>query len=211
SGRNTGAPPGQQVRPRPGRPQRDRGVNRMALSPRLDLRQTQSLVMTPQLQQAIKLLALSNLEIEGFIDQAIADNPLLDLGETDRSEPPDQASGEPAQAELADADRLIAQGHGEADSPLDIDPAALDRDRDTGDWSAAPISGASFENLPDIADSSEPEPTLAQHLEAQLGAVARDPATRFIAMHIIGRLDEAGYLTATTREIAGEIGCMVEQ
>ena len=49
----------------------------MALTPRLDLRQTQSLVMTPQLQQAIKLLALSNLEIETFVGAALESKPLL--------------------------------------------------------------------------------------------------------------------------------------
>ena len=53
----------------------------MALGPRLDLRQSQSLVMTPQLQQAIKLLALSNLEIEAFIGEALETNPLLEAGE----------------------------------------------------------------------------------------------------------------------------------
>ena len=53
----------------------------MALGPRLDLRQSQSLVMTPQLQQAIKLLALSNLEIEAFIGDALETNPLLEAGE----------------------------------------------------------------------------------------------------------------------------------
>ena len=53
----------------------------MALGPRLDLRQSQSLVMTPQLQQAIKLLALSNLEIETFIGEALESNPLLEAGE----------------------------------------------------------------------------------------------------------------------------------
>ena len=52
----------------------------MALGPRLDLRQSQSLVMTPQLQQAIKLLALSNLEIETFIGEALENNPLLEAG-----------------------------------------------------------------------------------------------------------------------------------
>ncbi|HEX2793981.1 MAG TPA: RNA polymerase sigma-54 factor, partial [Croceicoccus sp.] len=51
----------------------------MALGPRLDLRQTQSLVMTPQLQQAIRLLALSNLELESFIAEAVADNPLVEI------------------------------------------------------------------------------------------------------------------------------------
>ena len=50
----------------------------MALGPRLDLRQSQSLVMTPQLQQAIRLLALSNLEVESFIAEELEKNPLLD-------------------------------------------------------------------------------------------------------------------------------------
>ena len=52
----------------------------MALGPRLDLRQSQSLVMTPQLQQAIRLLALSNIEIEAFISEELERNPLLELG-----------------------------------------------------------------------------------------------------------------------------------
>ncbi|MEY3915422.1 MAG: polymerase factor sigma-54, partial [Pseudomonadota bacterium] len=52
----------------------------MALAPRLDLRQSQSLVMTPQLQQAIKLLALSSLEIEAFIAEEVERNPVLETG-----------------------------------------------------------------------------------------------------------------------------------
>ena len=52
----------------------------MSIGPRLDLRQSQSLVMTPQLQQAIRLLALSNLEVESFIAEEIERNPLLDTG-----------------------------------------------------------------------------------------------------------------------------------
>jgi RNA polymerase sigma-54 factor len=60
----------------------------MALGPRLDLRQSQSLVMTPQLQQAIKLLALSNLEIETFIGEALDANPLLEVGEAPGAGPP---------------------------------------------------------------------------------------------------------------------------
>ena len=53
----------------------------MALGPRLDLRQSQSLVMTPQLQQAIKLLAASNLELETYLAAALEANPLLEIGE----------------------------------------------------------------------------------------------------------------------------------
>ena len=61
----------------------------MALGPRLDIRQSQSLVMTPQLQQAIKLLALSNLEIETFIGEAIEGNPLLEIEQTGAAAAPD--------------------------------------------------------------------------------------------------------------------------
>ena len=70
----------------------------MALGPRLDLRQSQSLVMTPQLQQAIRLLALSNLEVESFIAEEIEKNPLLETGR--------RRGGGPAEpVELADARR----------------------------------------------------------------------------------------------------------
>src|ERR1700759_2787590 len=104
----------------------------MALGPRLDLRQSQSLVMTPQLQQAIKLLALSNLEIEAFIGEALEANPLLDVGEA--AAPAVEALELPEEArrttlESSPVDQLIGEGRADDDRPLDIDPAALDRDR----------------------------------------------------------------------------------
>ncbi|MFP6741014.1 MAG: RNA polymerase sigma-54 factor, partial [Alphaproteobacteria bacterium] len=55
----------------------------MALSPRLEARQSQSLVMTPELQQAIKLLQLTNLEIATYVDEQLEENPLLELAESD--------------------------------------------------------------------------------------------------------------------------------
>ena len=55
----------------------------MALVPRLDLRQVQSLVMTPQLQQAIKLLQLSNLELSDYVERELEQNPLLEREDTD--------------------------------------------------------------------------------------------------------------------------------
>ena len=92
----------------------------MSLAPRLDLRQTQSLVMTPQLQQAIKLLALSNLEFEAFIGEALETNPLLEAGEISRErERVDAPIAEEPRPEPT-ADELIARGAGEADAPLDI-------------------------------------------------------------------------------------------
>ena len=145
----------------------------MALGPRLDLRQTQSLKMTPQLQQAIKLLALSNLELETFIGDALDANPLLDMGETSEG-PTEVASVEAPAVEGTDAtaDQLMLAGHGEADAPLDIDPDALDRDRDTGDHfllDRTAGSSGSGEDGPGIDERGAGELTLAQHLEAQAG------------------------------------------
>lgn len=175
----------------------------MALGPRLDLRQSQSLVMTPQLQQAIKLLALSNLEIESFIGEALESNPLLEIGDL-RAEQAVPSSAEEPRPEPT-ADELIALGRGEADAPLDIDPSALDRDRDTGDWAASPAAGGDAEGM-SIDDQGDNAPTLTQHLEAQIGAVARDTHTRLIALQLIGLLDDAGYLTVPLREISATLG-----
>ena len=99
----------------------------MALGPRLDLRQTQSLVMTPQLQQAIKLLALSNLEIETFIGEELEHNPLLEAGEA--ATPPRERSsrsrhGTAHQPRSRRGRPLIGEGDGGGDPPLDIDYAA---------------------------------------------------------------------------------------
>src|SRR6187200_1749232 len=143
----------------------------MALGPRLDLRQSQTLAMTPQLQQAIKLLALSNLEIETFLGEALENNPLLEAGEF-TLERPAETVAEVAREEPT-ADELILRGQGEADAPLDIDQSALDRDRDTGDWSAT--AGAGGEEGPGIDERGDDEPTLAEHLDAQVGAVTEDP------------------------------------
>lgn len=174
----------------------------MALGPRLDLRQTQSLVMTPQLQQAIKLLALSNLEIETFIGEALEANPLLEAGEVQRE---DGERIEPA-GEEPGADAAM-DGASDGESALDIDPSALDRDRDTGDgeWGAAHASAPS-DDLPDIDERGSGGPTLAEHLEEQVGAAAGDAREAFVARHLIGLLDEAGYLAADLREVAGELG-----
>jgi len=186
----------------------------MALGPRLDLRQSQSLVMTPQLQQAIKLLALSNLELEAFIGDALDANPLLELGDGAPSDPadPNEAPDRPPDEEApapSTADELIREGHGEADAPFDLDPEALGHDRETGDGLAldggAPLAGSSGEG-PGIEDRGASGETLAQHLEAQVGAAIRDPRIAFIARHLIGLLDDAGYLTASLREVANDLG-----
>lgn len=190
----------------------------MALGPRLDLRQSQQLVMTPQLQQAIKLLAASNLEIETFIGDALESNPLLEAGAV--SSENDGPAGEPDDVprEEFTADQLMGQVQGESEAPLDIDVTAIDRDRDTGEgnlgrsgpstdaeWGSAGGAGGG-EDLPGIEATKAAELTLAEHLDNQIGGIATNPREEFVARHIAGLLDDAGYLTATLRDVAYDLG-----
>jgi RNA polymerase sigma-54 factor len=187
----------------------------VALGPRLDLRQSQSLVMTPQLQQAIKLLAASNLEIESFIAEALEANPLLDTGGPADVGEPERIEIAAAPGEDAPADELMLRGGGEGDAPLDL--SSVDRDWDTGDgearnardaeWGAAASgSGGDFDDAPDWEQLRAAEITLSEHLEGQIGALASDPRTGFIARHIIGLLDDAGYLGTPIDEVADDLG-----
>ena len=196
----------------------------MSLAPRLDIRQSQSLVMTPQLQQAIKLLALSNLEIEGFIAEEIERNPLLESSAGDDGDASDRdPGGDPAAEPVAEprderaaADDLVS-GSGGGDEPaLDVDYATESHQQDSvadggsGMDGALSMTGASpggsaGEDSPDLDAFADTGLSLADHLAAQAGP-AIDAADAFIAAHLIDQIDEAGYLTAPLPEIAGRLG-----
>lgn len=175
----------------------------MSLAPRLDLRQSQSLVMTPQLQQAIRLLALSNLEIEGFIAEEIEKNPLLEGGSSDAVDTPEPVTTEPSEA-----------GGGDGEAALDVDRAAAFEEDSPADrvggldgslGMGATGSGGAPEDGPDFDSFACPDATLADHLLAQAGA-AVDGADMFIAAHLIDQIDEAGYLTAPLLDMANRLG-----
>lgn len=184
----------------------------MALGPRLDIRQTQSLVMTPQLQQAIKLLALSNLEVETFIGEALEANPLLEIGEASPAEPMEALPEELRRTHLESSpvDQLVSEGRVEEDRPLDIDVSTLDRDRDTGDAGAFELSSSRDLSAggegPDIDEHGRFEQTLAEHLHAQIGAITSDPQMLFVSRWLIDQLDEAGYIGIPLGEIADALG-----
>lgn len=189
----------------------------MAIGPRLDLRQSQSLVMTPQLQQAIKLLTASNLEIESYIAEALEANPLLEAGEITSDRGGEEGDPQDTAREERTADQLIAEGEGESDAPLDLDPGSLDIDRETGDgspgtgslsdaeWGAA-HAGAAGEDAPGIDATSAAAISLSDHLIAQIGSVARSEREAFIVRHLVGLLDDAGYLHFDLREVAEDLG-----
>ena len=133
----------------------------MGMAPSLQLRQSQSLVMTPQLQQAIKLLALSNLEIEAFIAEEVERNPLLAADQTD-----DRATPEPVEADPIAAD---ATG-GEAALDVDVAAERFDDGPSEAALSTGPTgSGAGGEELPDLDSLGAPPASLHDHLLTQAG------------------------------------------
>jgi RNA polymerase sigma-54 factor len=182
----------------------------MALTQKLELRQSQALVMTPQLRQAIKLLQLSNLDLVAYVDAELERNPLLE--------------------------RLNEEGEPQGPEPNEPEPGPPG-DPGSGDWLGQDLAtsrtaiedqlGTKLDNVfPDDAGSSQPRPeapaaysewagvgaggrdeadynleafvtaetTLADHLAEQLALAVADPARRMIGQYLIDLVDEAGYL-----------------
>ncbi len=195
----------------------------MAIAPRLDLRQSQTLVMTPQLRQAIKLLQFSNIEVNSFVDEEMERNPLLERD--DAPEPPvgeraalDQI--EPRSPEVIDsadaarADTLPA----DAGSPLDNVHAETYDPGGAGD--GAPLLGRmdgrggshSFEGDDrGIDDFAGDDRSLRDHLGEQLRLNFSDMADRMIGAHLIALLCPAGRLTAAPLAIATAMALPLER
>lgn len=175
----------------------------MALGPQIQLRQSQQLVMTPQLTQAIKLLTLSNLELESVIAEEMAKNPLLEIGSPEESEADSEDQIEVAVPSLADE---LIPGAADDDRPLDFDfsEQALENDSFT-DVPTASSGGEEF----DFERLEAGETSLAEHLLAQLHGNSGPAA--MLAEIIIGQLDANGYLTTPLPDIAADAGASLEE
>ena len=170
----------------------------MGLGPQIQLRQSQQLVMTPQLTQAIKLLTLSNLELESVISEEMANNPLLEMGSGDDGEPvAEEIAEETAAPSLTD--ELIPGGGGEDDRPLDYDfeSHALETDSFTD----VAVSGGDGEGF-DFDRIEATATSLAEHLLAQLRGATGPQAV--LAQIIVQQLDPNGYLGTPLADIAGD-------
>jgi RNA polymerase sigma-54 factor len=185
----------------------------MTIRTRLELRQGTQLVMTPQLQQSIKLLQLGHLDLLDVVAQELGDNPLLttpDEGAPSEHEGADEdaftdnydAAGESASATDGPADEA---GNGEGE-----DTAALAERFD--DWEA-PVRGEAAEEGPANRleqTLSKPE-TLRGHLVDQLNLDITDPIDRLIGLALIDMLDDCGYLVGATAGIAERLNCAPER
>jgi len=175
----------------------------MGLGPSLSIRQSQQLVLTPQLRQAIQLLQLSNLELDAFLAEELSKNPLLET-RSDEGEEAALSADQPADSEAFDdeppedpgADELI-RGQAEDDRPLDVDwqSEALETDS----FSDVVSSGSSDEGF-DFDRVQYAATSLAEHLIDQLHGQAGDLGD--LARIIAETLDETGYLSVPLEQIA---------
>lgn len=190
----------------------------MALAPKLEFRQSQQLVMTPQLQQAIKLLQLSNLELAEFVEEQLEQNPFLErAADPDAPEGPEPQAGDTAAADAAPETALdLASENGDAaarealDSEYeDIDPEASGSDRAeneyrTNDWANVGSGGVADDR--EFGDTLTSSISLSEHLTAQLHVATHEPAQLFIGSYLIDTIDEAGYLREPIDAVAERLG-----
>ena len=191
----------------------------MALAPRLEFRQSQQLVMTPQLQQAIKLLQLSNLELTAYVEEQLEQNPFLERG------------AEPGEAdEPADAGARDSAAPSSQDSAIDLSKdetaaearEALDADYGEGgeaaatseaageyrvnEWASVGAGKGGADNDREFGSTLTKEKSLHEHLVEQLHVATREPLQLFIGAYLIDLIDDAGYLRDAVYDVADRLG-----
>lgn len=199
----------------------------MALSSRLILRQGQSLVMTPQLLQAIKLLQLSSQELVAFVEEELERNPLLERADDSagpvtaegEGEAPSDAFSEPQEGDWST--QQLATDHSALEGDLGT---SLDNvfDRDLAAGAVEPMTKLEHAGVSATAWSGQPggeggesanleayiaaDVSLRDHLLREICLVTGDPVERWIGRALIELIDEAGYLTASVEEVAQRLG-----
>jgi len=200
----------------------------MALSQRLEFRQSQALVMTPQLMQAIKLLQLSSLDLAAYVETELEKNPLLERGNDDddgpsnaeRDSDTNSASGEDddggdsadwmdeenfdssrtsmEQSLGTELENVFPDDGGEKSAPAEMPPPSY------SEWSGTGAGGGDDDyNLEAFVSA---EATLADHLAEQMALTITDPVQRMIARYLIDMVDEAGYLAGDLEGVAEKLG-----
>jgi RNA polymerase sigma-54 factor len=175
----------------------------VGLGPSIQLRQSQQLVMTPQLTQAIKLLTLSNLELESVIAEEVAKNPLLEVGS---SEEPDSAESQVEEVLAPSLTDELIPGAAEDDRPLDYD--FTEQALETDSFADVAVSSGDGEGF-DFDRLEAVETSLAEHLLTQLHGTSGSVAV--LAEIIIQQLDPNGYLSAPLGDIASDSGASLRE
>lgn len=195
----------------------------MAISAKLELRQGQQLVMTPQLQQAIRLLQLSNMELGAFVEAELERNPLLERDESNgvAAEAPPQEAPDRDDAAGDSDDTWLDLQKTDASSATDLDTdyenvysdaSTSDMGPDLGSWAGvSPRNHAFADDDSNLESYVSSERSLKDHLVDQLQLMLTDPVELLIGRYIVDLVDEAGYLSSEFDELAEKLGASQEQ
>ncbi|MDX2144797.1 MAG: RNA polymerase factor sigma-54 [Rhodospirillaceae bacterium] len=195
----------------------------MAIGPRLDLRQSQSLVITPQLQQAIKLLQMSAVELSAYVEQELESNPLLERDDSPETETFSDALGGEAAAPSAsvgepkaldretgdDSPDFDTSEPGDGDDPV-TDALGARADDSLGGGAFSTVSMPQGGEGPDFERIAGEAPDLRSYLIQQLNLSVADARERMIGLHLIEQLDENGYLATPLAEAATHLGTDID-
>jgi RNA polymerase sigma-54 factor len=190
----------------------------LGLSAKLQLRQSQSLVMTPQLLQSIRLLQMAYPELERFIDEEVERNPLLEHPRAEEETPAassrPEAAPAPAESEWQSEEpewsaRSISE---RLDTSLENlfpdDPGVRERvgPELAGQWKSTSGAGNAPHDGFDLDDLAARRPTLRDHVGEEIAFAFADPAMRLVASDLADNLDDNGYLRADPSETAERLG-----
>lgn len=187
----------------------------MAMTPRLEVRQTQSLTLTPQLMQSIRLLQLGHLDLQAFVEAELERNPLLEREEARDTDPLIEPQVITDNGDVRDSlDQSDTMGTATSIAEqYDTDVSNVFPEQVGQDSLAQSLhanrTGPSMMGVgeaSDIDDYVATKSSLADHLRQQMSLLALEPAGQLIAHHLIDNLNEAGYLTTDCASIASQLG-----
>ncbi|HTG00394.1 MAG TPA: RNA polymerase factor sigma-54 [Nitrospirota bacterium] len=177
---------------------------------RLELKLSQKLIMTPQLQQAIKLLQLSRLELVQSVSQELVENPVLEELSPDAADDTGEGEGDASLSDAPQQQEAAAEAPPddgrteELKSDLELGPQWDDYLNELGDGRDYGYAEADDNELPSYEQTLSRRPSLSDHLQWQLHLSASNPELVKGGEWIIGNLDDDGYLRATIEEMARE-------
>jgi RNA polymerase sigma-54 factor len=186
----------------------------MALRPRLEIRQAQSLTLTPQLMQSIRLLQFGHLELQAFVDAELERNPLLERD--DSSDEPigpaeEAAASTSPETDVVDNSRDTGTAETIADT-YDNDMSNVFQEQRGQDGAGATqgLNMLGAGEASDLEDYVSSTPSLADHLAPQIALLVHTPADRMIAHALVDHLNETGYLGIGCDVLAEQLGCDIE-
>jgi RNA polymerase sigma-54 factor len=174
----------------------------MAIQQKLYTKLVQKLILTPSLQQAIKLLPMSTLELSDLLNQEVVENPMLEEVQSDEQQPPDGVTSDKTETG-EDAASPKSDNWDDGDYAYFFGDYLDDGYR--------PRTQQEVKELPPIENTLSTTASLADHLRWQLSLQSENDPTRDIGDAIIGNLDDDGYLVASVDEIAAMGGWPAEQ